>query len=95
MTDKAELQEIVDELHGSRWHLDKKVPIALIVTMVAQTLAVGIWVGTLSTRVSNLEEKAVKALDVGERVIRVEQNVLHNRRSLERVEALLDRNYPK
>lgn len=73
-----------------QWHLDKKVPLALIAAIFTQTLFIGIWVGTLSTRVSELETKAVRALDVSERVIRVEQDTIHIRQTLEQIEGKLD-----
>ena len=38
------------------WHLDKRVPVALILAIALQTMAGGFFIGSLSTRVSTLEE---------------------------------------
>lgn len=37
------------------WTLDKRVPLGLIATMVVQTIAVGIWLGTVQARLNYVE----------------------------------------
>ena len=41
------------------WHVDRRIPVALVVTIVgtimAQTFGFGIWISTLNNRVGNLE----------------------------------------
>ena len=44
--------------HGDNWHLDKRVPIALIVAIVVQTFAIGWWVASENARVTSLENGA-------------------------------------
>ena len=39
------------------WHLDRTVPIAIIVTIAIQTLALVVWAAKLDSRVSSLETK--------------------------------------
>lgn len=41
----------------NEWHLDKKVPLALILAFVAQTFVFGTLLGSFSTRVATLEEQ--------------------------------------
>ncbi len=38
-----------------RWHLDKRVPVALIIAIMAQTVSVVWWAASLSARVGVLE----------------------------------------
>lgn len=42
------------------WHLDKRVPVALIFTILLQTVGAGIWVGTIASRVTSLEERVIE-----------------------------------
>lgn len=70
MTEAADKQEW--ERH---WHLDRKVPVALIVALAAQTVAMVWWAATLSIRVDQLEQKAVASAPQAERIIRLESKV--------------------
>lgn len=73
------------------WSLDRRVPIALIVTIALQSAAMFMWVGALTSRVFELEAKAVRALDASDRVIGLEAEMREVRRVLQRIEAKLDR----
>jgi hypothetical protein len=68
----------------SEWHLDKRVPVALIATLILQTVSFGVWVGTIQTRVDANERALEASADTGERLARIEA-------ILERVERRLDR----
>lgn len=81
---------MTEEEISQHWHLDKRVPIALIFAILVQTAAIFMWVGALSSRVSELEIKANRAMDIGDRVIRVESDVSYMRNSVERIEKKLD-----
>jgi hypothetical protein len=54
------------------WHLDKKVPLALIFALVMQTAAFAMWVGSINSRVDALENRQVALEDLRDRMIRVE-----------------------
>lgn len=54
------------------WHLDKKVPLALIAALIAQTAAFSMWVGSINSRVEALESRQVALEDLRDRMIRVE-----------------------
>ncbi len=54
------------------WHLDKRVPIALIITVVGQTMAAAWWAAVTTTRVDQLEKQVVSAAPQTERIIRLE-----------------------
>ena len=39
------------------WCIDKRIPIAVVALILAQSLAIGIWVGSIDTRVEAAEEQ--------------------------------------
>lgn len=59
-------------LEDNHWHLDRRVPIALIVTILIQTGTVVWWGASTNARINALEEKATLASTQPERLARVE-----------------------
>ena len=55
-----------------RWHLDKRIPLALIVTIAMQTLAATWWAASVDARLAAVEEAAATSRNVGERITRLE-----------------------
>ena len=45
------------------WHLDKRIPVALIITIVVQTAGIVWWAATLNARVDVLEAQITPVLD--------------------------------
>lgn len=74
-----------------KWHLDRKVPIALILALAFQTSAVSWWAATLSARVDLLERQAVAIGPQAERIIRLETKVDGIAGGLSEIKALIDR----
>lgn len=56
----------------AQWHLDRKVPIALIIAIIFQTGGIVWWGATASERLNTLERKADAAATQPERLARVE-----------------------
>lgn len=56
----------------ARWHLDKKVPIALLLAIMAQTGTGFWWAATTSERINNLEKRAESVAPQADRLTRVE-----------------------
>lgn len=56
----------------SRWHLDKRVPIALIVTIAIQTGSIVWWAATVTARLERLEEKTAVVAPQSDRLTKVE-----------------------
>ena len=80
------------------WHLDRRVPVALIITIIMQTIGIVWWAASLSARVDALEVRIREARDNQSRIIRLEANQAAVSRRLDRmldafrrVEAKLDR----
>lgn len=56
----------------TQWHLDKKVPIALILVILAQTAAAGLVAGNFQARVNSLEDAQKLMAPQAERLTRLE-----------------------
>ena len=61
----------------NQWHLDRRIPIAIVAAIVVQTASIMFWVGSIDTRVSMLERSQAANMDVRERVIRMEEQLKH------------------
>jgi hypothetical protein len=59
-------------LPDNAWHLDKKVPIALILAILMQTGGMVWWAASASERINALERRAELAAPQGDRLTRVE-----------------------
>lgn len=75
----------------TRWHLDKRVPIALIVAILIQTAGALTWAGAASERINQLERQVTGGSDLGERTARLEVQAVYMRAALDRIEDKLDR----
>jgi hypothetical protein len=73
----------------SNWHLDKKVPIALILAMAMQTAGVVWWGATTSERLSALERKADAAAPQAERLARVETKLEAVQNGISEIKSIL------
>lgn len=73
------------------WHWDKRVPVALIITLVVQTVSLGIWIGSINSRVSSLEESRISSADAPTRIVRVETKIEIMQATIDRVDGKLDR----
>jgi hypothetical protein len=73
----------------SAWHLDKRVPLALMVTIGLQTGGVIWWTSSLNERVSSLERNAVATAPQGDRLTRVEVKIENIQSGVNEIKALL------
>lgn len=62
----------VVDTSDSQWHLDKKVPIALILAIIMQTSGMVWWAASAAERLNALERKAEAVAPQAERLARVE-----------------------
>lgn len=75
----------------SAWHLDKKVPLALIFTILAQT-AVGFWwASNQATRLEVVERKLEVAAPQADRLTRVEVKIENIQSGVDEIKALIRR----
>lgn len=73
------------------WHLDRRVPVALIVTLVIQTGAVVWWASNIDKRVEQLEDQVATRALVNERLARMEAQIGGIRENTARIESWLRR----
>lgn len=76
------------------WHLDKRVPIGIIVALVAQTISFFVvatsWKTSVDSRLGRLEEIVSDNKSQGDRIIVLEQQLKFIADSLTRIENKLD-----
>ena len=77
------------------WHLDKRVPIALIVTLMMQG-AIGIWwMASLGSRVDYLERGVSASSGLGGDIIQMKEQLRGIEKTLVRLESYLDKRAEK
>lgn len=78
---------------SEQWHLDKKVPISIIVALVLQTLgfvAIGsAWKADVDSRISALEKQSDERKGQGDRLLILEQQIRYIKESVDRIERTL------
>lgn len=73
------------------WHLDKKVPISLIVAIIMQTGGFFWWAATTSEKVSVLKDRLDMIAPQADRLTRVEVNIESIKESLTEIKQSLRR----
>lgn len=68
------------------WHLDKRVPVALLAAILVQSAAFGFWVGGLAARVVHIEQWQSDNRSVDARLAVLETQTAEIRRMLARIE---------
>ena len=65
------------DMDGSQdhWTVDKRLPIGLIATMVAQTVAVGVWLGSVQARLNYVENNQSARTEDSSRLAVVESQL--------------------
>jgi hypothetical protein len=64
-----------DEYISRHWHLDKRIPLALIFTIVFQTIGAVWWSATLTERIKNIETTLNYSAPQADRLTRLEVKV--------------------
>ena len=75
----------------AKWHLDRRVPLAMILAIIMQTGTFIWWASSLTERVNTLERERVATAPQGDRLTRVEVKVEGVQTSLDRIERLIRR----
>lgn len=76
------------------WHLDKKVPLALILTITLQTGAFVWWAAGLNERVAVLERGAITAAPQADRLTRVEVKIENIQEGVNEIKSLIRQRPP-
>ena len=75
----------------AKWHLDRRVPLAMILAIIMQTGTFIWWASSLTERVNTLERERIATAPQGDRLTRVEVKVEGVQTSLDRIERLIRR----
>ena len=76
---------------SNSWHVDKRVPVALIFTLLFQG-SIGIWWGSqISARVAALEESRLELRNNPDRITRLETALSAVQRTVEKIDLKMDR----
>ena len=76
------------------WMIEKKIPLALLIAILVQSLAVVWGAAVLTTRVDNLEKKVEASAPQGERIVRLEEKIGAVQQGIAELKALLQRTPP-
>jgi hypothetical protein len=68
----------------------KKIPMALIMALLVQTIGGLVWAGGAAARIATLEERVAEQRLVAERLARLEEQSVATRASLGRIEDRLE-----
>jgi len=81
---------VIDPAAGN-WHLDKRVPVALIITLVMQFTFGVWWVSKISTRVDYLEIQMNQGINLPTEIGAMKEQLRGIERSVQRVQDVLDK----
>ena len=74
-----------------KWQLDRRVPVVLMLTLIAQTGVALVWAGEAHERFVHLERQVERNANLNDRTVRVEERLNAVAESLARIEAKLER----
>lgn len=84
------------QVEREHWHLDKRVPLALILALLIQTSGMVWWAATiqaegraLQDRVLVLEQQSINDRQIGERLARVEERLASQGEDISNIERYL------
>lgn len=75
----------------NHWHLDKRVPVAMIATMLLWIFSAAWWGSNLETRIVTLEELATKNQTVEARLSRIEESQQWLKEIIKRIDSRLEK----
>ena len=61
--------------HINHWKIDKRIPIALLITLFFQIFSAIVWATQLNARVNNLEQHDVEAVGFSEKLARIDERL--------------------
>lgn len=85
-------RRVVDE---TKWHLDRRVPISLILAIAIQTGSILWWAASVSARLDNLEQKTAVVGPQSDRLTRVEVQLEVVKEGVNEIKRLLQPKSPQ
>ncbi len=78
----------------AKWHLDRRVPLAMILAIIMQTGTFIWWASSLSERVNTLERERIATAPQGDRLTRVEVKIEAVQEGITEIKRLIRREAP-
>lgn len=75
---------------NGNWTLDKRVPLGIIMAIVVQTIALGMYIGSLDARVAQIEQNLASRVDHRDRLVVLETQMTSIHDTLLRIERRLE-----
>lgn len=85
----------MSEQQKEQWHLDKRVPLALIAAIFGQSAGLLIWGSNLHTRVNQIESQLSASAPQAERIIRLETKMDSIFGSLAEIKLMIQQRPPR
>lgn len=85
------MSDYKDDPASGGWHLDRRIPVALIITLGLQTAGVFFWMGQLSVRIDQLEAQVLRAATNSDRLTRLEVQLEQVGLTLQRIDQKLEK----
>ncbi len=76
---------MIDEHEITHWRVDKRIPIALLITLFLQIAAAIIWATQLNARVDTLEHEAGESSGFGEKLARIDERLQNMKQDMESI----------
>lgn len=84
----------LDDPAANRWHLDRRIPLALIITICVQT-TVAIWgASNLWTRVDTLERQIAVIVPQGQQLVRIDTMISNMKDDISELKRMVRKEQP-
>ena len=86
---------MMDDAEITNWRVDKRIPIALLMTLFLQIAAAIIWATQLSARVDTLEHEASETSGFGEKLARIDERLQSVKQDVEFIKREIGNRFSK
>lgn len=88
------MDKIIDPASANGWHVDKRIPVAQILSfllvILIQSAVFGFWLGSLSERLSSVEQVQEDRTPLVHRFLAMEKTVERDSAAIRRIEVKID-----
>lgn len=85
------VRAMINEQEITHWQIDKRIPIALLVTLFIQFASALIWATQLNARVGSLEQEVIGASSFGEKLARIDERLQGVKQDIEFVKHWMEK----
>ena len=74
---------MTDDHEITHWRIDRRIPIALLITLFFQFASALVWATQLNARVGTLEQEGISMASFGERLARIDERLQSMKQDVE------------